>query len=296
MKLNAQNPVVGLLFGGLAVMGLVVLISAVAWAWAVRRPAAEAGTPVSQPTPSVEAEADTPALQPPPFVETQADAPASQPTPSAGAEAPVMPAREPRGITYAAIGASDVEGAGADDPATESWINVLHEKMPEGTKLVRLGRGGITLGEANRLEVPEAVQADPDIITMWNVVNDATHGITLTTYLNDLTAALDKLTGETRAQVVLLNMPDITILMNGIPADQKDLIRGGVEQWNRAIAEAAARYDGRVHVVDLYPISEEVLNHPEYISGDNFHPSSTGYRRLAEVVWDEITNSGLLDR
>jgi acyl-CoA thioesterase-1 len=266
LKVNVQNPVVGLLVGGLAVMGVLVVLSAVAWAWAVRRPAADAETPASQPPPALEAEAS------------------AAPTP------------EPRPITYAAIGASDVEGVGADDPASQSWINVLHEMMPEGTRLVRLGRGGITLGEANQLEVPGAVDADPDIVTMWNVVNDATHGITLTTYLNDLNAALEKLTKETRAQVVLLNMPDITILMNGIPDDQKDLIQGGVEQWNRAIAETAARYDGRVHVVDLYPISEEVLNHPEYISNDNFHPSSTGYRRLAEVVWDEINRDGLLDQ
>ncbi|HET9494461.1 MAG TPA: GDSL-type esterase/lipase family protein [Chloroflexia bacterium] len=251
--MNTQNPVMGLLFGGLAVMGVVVVLSAVAWAWAVRRPAAEA-------------------------------------------EAPAIPTPAPRPITYAAIGASDVEGAGADDPATESWINVLHEKMPEGTKLVRLGRGGITLGEANRVEVPAAAAADPDIITMWNVVNDATHGITLTTYVNDLTAALDKLTKETRATIVLLNMPDITIVMRGLPGDQVDLIRGGVEQWNRAIAEAAARYGDRVHVVDMYPISEEVLDHPEYISNDNFHPSSTGYRRLAELVWAEIERAGLLER
>ena len=131
---------------------------------------------------------------------------------------------------------------------------------------------------------------------IWNVVNDATRGVTLTTYLNDLTAALDKLTNETQAQIVVLNMPDITVVMNGLPAEQKDLIRGGVEQWNRAIAETAARYGDRVRVVDLYPISEEVLNHPEYISPDNFHPSSTGYRRLAEVVWDEIRRDGLLNQ
>ena len=112
--------------------------------------------------------------------------------------------------------------------------------------------------------------------------------------MNDLNAALEKLTKETHAQVVVLNMPDITVVMEGVPAAQRDLIRGGVEQWNRAISEAAARYGDRVHVVDLYPISEEVLNHPEYISPDNFHPSSTGYRRLAEIVWDEISRDGLL--
>ncbi len=266
MRFNEQNPVVGLLIGGLAVMAVVVVLSAVVWAWAVRRPAAEA------------------------------EATGAPATPAAPAEVPATPTPEPRPITYAAIGASDVEGVGANNPATESWINVLHDKMPEGTRLVRLGRGGITLGEANRVEVPEAVQADPDIITLWNVVNDATKGVTLTTYLTDLNAALEKLTKETRAQIVLLNMPDITVLMGGLPAAQKDLIRGGVEQWNRSIAEAASKYDGRVHVVDLYPVSEEVLNHREYISDDNFHPSSAGYRRLAEFVWDEIKQDGLLDR
>jgi lysophospholipase L1-like esterase len=247
-------------------MAVVVLLSAVLWAWAVRRPAPEL------------------------------DAPAASTTPVAETEAPPAPAPEPRPMTYAAIGASDVVGVGADDPSNESWINVLHKMMPDGTKLVRLGRGGITLGEANRVEVPGAVEADPDIVTIWNVVNDATSGITLTTYLNDLNAALEKLTKETRAQVVVLNLPDITVLMEGLPASQLDLIRGGVEQWNRAIAEAAARYGDRVHVVDLYPISGEVLNHPEYLSSDNFHPSSTGYRRLAEVVWEEIRRDGLLDQ
>lgn len=293
-----QNPVIGLLIGGLAVMTLVVILSAVVWAWAVRRPAPQAEPP-TPPTVAV-AEAQAPVSTSTPIAE--AEPPASPTTPASQAEvlsSPTVaasPAIEPRPITYAAIGASDVVGTGAKDPPHESWINVLHGMMPEGTKLVRLGRGGITLGEANRMEVPEAVEAQPDVITMWNVVNDATHGISLTTYLNDLTAALDKLTGETQAQIVLLNMPDITVVMNGLPASQKDLIRGGIEQWNRAIGETAARYGDRVHVVDLFPVSEEVLDHREYISGDNFHPSSAGYRRLAEVVWDEITRDGVLNR
>ena len=59
-------------------MGVIVVLSVVAWAWAVRRPAAEAETPAPQ-APS-----------------------------TAEAEAPSSPTPEPRPITYAAIGASDV--------------------------------------------------------------------------------------------------------------------------------------------------------------------------------------------
>jgi lysophospholipase L1-like esterase len=62
------------------------------------------------------------------------------------------------------------------------------------------------------------------------------------------------------------------------------------------MSDAAASYGGRVTIVDIFPISNEVLDHPEYISADNFHPSSAGYRRLAEVVWEAIEQKGLLRR
>lgn len=199
-------------------------------------------------------------------------------------------------LTYAAIGASDVVGVGASDPSSESWVNRLHRLMPEGTRFVRLARSGITLREANAVEVPRAVEAKPDIVTMWNAVNDATRGVPLNTYIEDLNSALTRLTRETNAHVLVLNLPDITILMNGVPAQQKALVQGGIRQWNKAMADAAAKFGDRVTLVDLFPISDEVLDHPEYISPDNFHPSSAGYKRLAEVVWERIEEQGLLAR
>ena len=193
--------------------------------------------------------------------------------------APTAPtSAEPHPVTYAAIGASDVVGVGANDPQNESWVNALHAKMPAGSKLVRLGRSGITLHEALAVEVPQAVAAQPDVITLWNCVNDATQGVLLASYVDDLKAALSRLTGGTKAHIYLLNMPDISLLSQG-DAQQRALIQGGVAQWNAAIAATASAYPGRVTVVGLFPVSEEVLRHPEYISPDHFHPSTTGYRR-----------------
>jgi lysophospholipase L1-like esterase len=200
----------------------------------------------------------------------------------------------PRPITYAAIGASDVVGQGANNPASESWVNVLHAKLPEGSRLVRLGRGGITLREANSLEVPQAVAAQPDLVTLWNCVNDATGGVSLDAYLQDLNEALSRLTGETHAQVLLLNLPDISIVM-AADEEQRELVRGGVLQWNAAIANLAATFGERVHVVDLFPVSAEVLERPDYLSPDHFHPSTAGYRRLAGVVWDVMERVGVLE-
>ncbi|MFL5731634.1 MAG: GDSL-type esterase/lipase family protein [Chloroflexia bacterium] len=230
----------------MGVVVLVIVLSVFVWAWAVRRPAAAPD-----------------------------EAGGGGDDPAAG---------DP--ITYAAIGASDVVGVGAEDPAGESWVNVLHGKLPPGSRLVRLGRSGITLREANTVEVPQAITARPDLVTLWNCVIDATGGVTLTSYIEDLHAALERLTSETEARVMLLNLPDISLLSHA-GSEQQELIRGGVMQWNAAMAEAAATHGDRVLVVDLFPVSAEVLDHPEYLSPDHFHPSTKGYRRLAAVVWEE---------
>jgi acyl-CoA thioesterase I len=201
-----------------------------------------------------------------------------------------VPAERPP-LVYAAIGASDVVGVGADDPSSESWVNQVYSRMPAGTRFLRLGRSGITLAEANDLEIPQVVAARPDIVTMWNCVNDVRR-VQLADYIKELKSALNRLTKETNAHVVVLNVPDLSILLPA-NAPERTLVRGGVHQWNLAIAATAAHYGDRVTVVDLFPASDEVLDHPEYISPDNFHPSSAGYRRLAELVWQTIEDKGL---
>ena len=62
----------------------------------------------------------------------------------------------------------------------------------------------------------------------------------------------------------------------------------GENRDTTAIATTAALFGDRVKLIDLYPVSKEVLSHPEYISPDHFHPSAAGYRRLADLVWNSI--------
>ncbi len=211
-----------------------------------------------------------------------------------GAEA-VAGAGEPEPLSYAAIGASDVVGMGADDPTSQSWVNVLHGMMPPGTHLTRLGRNGITLREALLVEVPRAVVARPDIVTMWNCVNDVGRGVALNDYLRDLGKALNVLTRQTEAAIFLLNVPDLSILLPlGPDAPQRLLVLGGVRQWNEGIAATAAKFGERVRVVDIFPVSAEVLERPDLLSSDGFHPSTLGYRRLAELVWQAMGETASL--
>ncbi len=254
MRAQFNSPVSPLLVAG--VVGVIFLV-VIAWVWAVRRPA-------------------------PVFT-------------SVAVSGPTATSTKPPVITYAAIGASDVVGVGANDPATESWVNLLYKKMPPGTHFARLGRSGITLQEANVVEIPDAIARQPDIITLWNCVNDVGRGVPVTTYISELNTALTRLTKETEATVLLLDLPDISLLLQGkVPDAQRDLIKGGVQQWNKEMRVAAAAYGDRVKFVDIFPASEEILLHPEYLSSDEFHPSTVGYQRLADFVWDVIQKDDLL--
>lgn len=196
-------------------------------------------------------------------------------------------------FVYAAIGASDVVGVGARDPYSESWVALLARNLPPNTQLLRLGRNGITLNEANKVEVPQAVAAKPDLVTMWNCVNDATRGIPLAIYTRDLRSALDRLTQDTEAHIVLLNLPDLSLLLPGSDSPRHELIRGGIRQWNAAMSQAAADYGDRVTLVDLFPGSAQVLTQPDLVSADSFHPSSAGYRWLADHVWSVMQRDNL---
>lgn len=253
-----QSPISPLVVG---VVIAIIVATVFAWAWAVRRPSAS----------------DTENLQ-------------------AGEKEVVEMEHQERPLVYAAIGASDVEGIGARDPNSESWVSLLARRMPSDTQFVRLGRGGITLNEANKVEIPAAVAARPDLVTMWNCVNDAVRGVPLALYTRDLQQALDRLTCDTEAHVILLNLPDLTVLMPLPDEMHRALVQGGIQQWNRAMSSVAASYNSRVTLVDLFPVSEHVLADPELISADNFHPSSEGYSWLADHVWRVIESEHLLSR
>lgn len=218
-----------------------------------------------------------------------------QPVPvggSPGAEEIAGDAAEIAPLSYAAIGASDVVGMGADDPSSQSWVSVLHGMMPPGTRLTRLARNGITLREALAIEVPQAVAARPDVVTMWNCVNDVGQGVALNDYQRDLAKALGILTRETEATIFLLNVPDLSLLLP-LSADstQRQLVQGGARQWNEGIASTAAKFGDRVKIIDIFPISSEVIDRPDLLSSDGFHPSTKGYQRLAELVWDAMSET-----
>lgn len=188
-------------------------------------------------------------------------------------------------LTYVAVGASDAFGIGTDDPDQQAWPTSLTQLLGDRVHLINLGIPGATVAQAQQTETPIALDAHPDIITVWLAVNDLADGVALPTYRAQLQALLASLVGGTHARVYVGNVPDLTLLPHFADRDPAAL-SAQVRQWNDTIAGVCAATGATL--VDLYAVSQGLTSNPDYISGDGFHPSAVGALHLATIFADAI--------
>ncbi len=212
---------------------------------------------------------------------------ALQPTPS--------PTAKPS-FVYVALGASDAVGIGADDPNTQGYVPRLISRLPKTAYPLNLGVSGIHLRAALSQELPDALKAQPNLVTIWLVGNDFRDCVPLDQYAADLDRLLSQLQTQTQAQIFVGNVPDMSLL----PYFQQGARGGGAcvagastakvrqlaQQWNATIDPIIQQH--RAVLVNLF--DSDLAAHPDYISAqDGFHPSSAGYARLADLFWQQIT-------
>lgn len=211
------------------------------------------------------------------IVATTAD-PADQSSP-----APVR--TSPRPIVIAALGASDATGEGAGDPERENWVAQLAEQLPADVQVQSFGVGGSWLATAYEVQVPGAIELDPDIVIGWLIVNDLTQGETLEHYVDILDRTLAALVRPGKT-VLLGNSPQLWNLpaFTG-DADDIEELRREVEIWNASVGRVAASH-GAI-IVDLSRNPVEV----EDLSDDGFHPSTAGHAKLAATFRPHVINA-----
>ena len=199
-------------------------------------------------------------------------------------------------LTYVALGASDVVGVGADNPASDSWVVKLYQLLPSGTKFVRLGISGAKLADTMSQLLPQALAANPTLVTDWNVVNDLNdylaNKLTPDVYKAQLDNFLSQLVTKTSAPIFLGNVPDLTpVPIYARLGFGAAVLQAAQQRFNTIISTIAAKYPTRVHIVDL--AGWDLKSHPEWISAqDGFHPSTQGYVQLAHIFYLAITATG----
>ncbi len=188
-------------------------------------------------------------------------------------------------VTYVALGASDAVGVGSNVPGAQGYVPLVAAHLPKGSHLINLGISGIHLHEALSQELPLALSTSPNLVTIWLVANDFIAAVPYDQYFHDLNFLLQKLQSSTHARVVMANLPDLTRLpafSNDSPTQKAHMV-AEIQIWDQQIALLAKQYD--VALVDLYSQGSQITAHPEYISGDGFHPSPSGYVQLADYFW-----------
>lgn len=189
-------------------------------------------------------------------------------------------------LIYAALGASDVVGEGADDPESEAWPVVIHSRLPQPAVLHRLGMSGSTAEEAIYEQLPRAEAAEPHLATIWLAVNDYRKQVPLENYRKHLDEVVRRMTG-TGARVLVGNLPDLRGIPELAEGRNPSRLAAQMSEWNNTIAEVVL--SNGAYLVDLLVASEGFDEDMSMlISEDRFHPSTLGHIALAEIFLHHI--------
>jgi lysophospholipase L1-like esterase len=178
---------------------------------------------------------------------------------------------------------------------------VLHDTTLRRSTFVNLGVSGATVGEALAVQLPVALAAQPDVVTVWLAVNDLTHLVPVSAYEQQLRTLVHGLRRDGRTTVLVGNMPPVDRMpayLACLPgADTTDVpcqlpivppptvVRELVASYNAAIARV-------VHAETAVPVDlSQGRDLTRLTSSDGFHPSTAGHRMVAAAFARALARS-----
>lgn len=193
-------------------------------------------------------------------------------------------------LTYAALGDSLTTGVGVSDEA-EALPNLLAQRLSGADKKIILTNYSVpgykTADLINEL-LPEAIVANPDIVTLLIGVNDIHNQVSVTDFKNNYEQILSRLKEGTKARVYVVNIPFIGADKLMLPPYQY-YFDGQTKEFNTVIKDLAVKY--QVSYIDLYTPTVNLFKKTgDHYSADLFHPSASGYKIWADIIYDSIHN------
>jgi lysophospholipase L1-like esterase len=202
-------------------------------------------------------------------------------------------------VVYAAIGASETYGVGADDRYRQAWPQIFYsDALPVSSTFYNLGIPAETTAQALKDEVPTALSVHPNVVTVWLNVNDLVQGVPAVTYGSQLRQLVHALRQGKKARVLVANTPDLRLLpayracadpatdsgacplpASLVPSAQQ--LGELINAYNQEVA-TVVKQEGAT-LVDLYSRDALIAQHPDWISSDGFHPNGQGYVQIAKT-------------
>jgi acyl-CoA thioesterase I len=192
-------------------------------------------------------------------------------------------------IEYVALGDSTGAGVGAKDGGYVARLFRRIVSHRPGSTLTNLCVSGATTSDVLRGQLDRGVRNDPQLVTLGIGINDIGHGLSLNQFAKNYEEILSRLKSDTKAAIVVTNIPDISSAPR-IPPAMRTEYHQQIVEFNRRLEEIAARHE--VTIFDVYTITHEHLpSHPEFFSNDGFHPSDKGYEFWGEQMWPTISGT-----
>jgi acyl-CoA thioesterase I len=196
-------------------------------------------------------------------------------------------------VNYLALGDSTGVGVGARNGGYVARIFSRILSQRPGSRLTNLCVSGATSSDVLEGQLDRGLTTDPNLVTLGIGINDIGHGFSVEEFARNYEQIISTLRNKTRAQIIVTNIPDISSAPR-IPQFARAQYQQAIVNFNQRLEAIAARYD--VTVFDVHTTTREQLPaHPEFFSGDGFHPSDAGYELWANEMWPVVARSVGLD-
>lgn len=190
-------------------------------------------------------------------------------------------------IKYVALGDSLSAGLGSTDSQKTLVYQVAQKLASQSAQVqvINLSYSGATIDDLIQDQLDRAIQEQPDVITILIGTNDVHAKKSPDVFMVQLQMVLDKLTSQTKAKIIVINIPYLGSEKLILPP-YNSIIDMRIRQYNKGIAKIAVGQ--RIKLVDLYGLSyQKFAQNPDlYYSKDQFHPSGEGY-----LLWGEFINA-----
>lgn len=196
-------------------------------------------------------------------------------------------------VNYLALGDSTGVGVGARNGGYVARIFSRILTQRPGSRLTNLCVSGATSSDVLEGQLDRGLTSDPNLVTLGIGINDIGHGFSEEEFARNYEQIISTLRNKTRARIIVTNIPDISSAPR-IPQFARAQYQQTIVNFNQRLEAIAARYE--VTLFDVHNTTREQLPaHPEFFSGDGFHPSDAGYELWANEMWPVVARSVGLD-
>lgn len=214
---------------------------------------------------------------------------------TAGLEAPnrqnfyIIGTDKTKNLSYAALGDSLTAGVGAlkyEESYPYLVARILTDEKAYKINLKNFSYPGAKTSDLINNLLEPAVAAQPNLVTLLIGINDAYGNVSAAAFERNYQYILERLAKGTSAKIYLISLPYIgspKLLLTPYNYD----FYWKIKRFNEIIKKLAIKY--QVNYIDLAePAFIEFKKNQSFYAEDLFHPSASGYKVWARIIYDGI--------